>query len=169
MPALDALGVLWLEEPFAPHDYRSYMDASQLGAVPLAAGENHFTRFEFNRLIAEGAVQVLQPDLSKTGGITEALRIAAMASSEKLPIHPHTSASGLNMSASIHFLAAIDNPGYFEADVAKENLFRDALTSRPDLLDENGCVTPGDRPGLGVDVDEDFLRAHPGIEGPAYV
>ena len=169
MPALDALGVLWLEEPFAPHDYRSYMDASQLGAVPLAAGENHFTRFEFNRLIAEGAVQVLQPDLSKTGGITEALRIAAMASSEKLAIHPHTSASGLNMSASIHFLAAIDNPGYFEADVAKENLFRDALTSRPDLLDENGCVMPGDKPGLGVDVDEDFLRAHPGIEGPAYV
>ncbi|NYE25323.1 mandelate racemase/muconate lactonizing enzyme family protein [Pigmentiphaga litoralis] len=169
MPALDALDVLWLEEPFAPHDYRSYLDASQLGAVPLAAGENHFTRFEFNRLIAEGAVQVLQPDLSKTGGITEALRIAAMASSEKLAIHPHTSASGLNMSASIHFLAAIDNPGYFEADVAKENLFRDALTSRPDLLDENGCVMPGDKPGLGVDVDEDFLRAHPGIEGPAYV
>lgn len=169
MPALDALGVLWLEEPFAPHDYRSYLDASQLGAVPLAAGENHFTRFEFNRLIAEGAVQVLQPDLSKTGGITEALRIAAMASSEKLAIHPHTSASGLNMSASIHFLASIDNPGYFEADVAKENLFRDALTSRPDLLDDNGCVTPGDKPGLGVDVDEDFLRAHPGIEGPAYV
>ena len=169
MPAMQEHGVLWLEEPFAPHDYRSYLDAAKLGSVPLAAGENHFTRFEFNRLIADGAVQILQPDLSKTGGITEGLRIAAMASSEKLSIHPHTSASGLNMAASIHFLASIDNPGYFEADVAKENLFRDVLTTRPDLLDANGCVTPGDAPGLGIEVDEAFLRAHPVIEGPAYV
>ncbi|MEQ1517348.1 MAG: enolase C-terminal domain-like protein [Usitatibacteraceae bacterium] len=137
--------------------------------MPLAAGENHFTRFEFNRLIEARSVEILQPDLSKTGGITEVLRIAAMASAEKLSIHPHTLASGINMAASIHLLSAIENPGYFEADVAKENLFRDQLTSRPDLLDENGCVRPGEKPGLGVEVDEAFLAAHPVIEGPAYV
>lgn len=169
MPALREHDVLWLEEPFAPQDERSYRDAAALGGVPLAAGENHFTRFEFNRLIAQGSVQVLQPDLSKTGGITEGLRIAAMASAEKLEIHPHTSASGLNMAASIHLLASIDNPGYFEADVARENLFRDALTNRPDRLDADGCVLPGEAPGLGIEVDEAFLAAHPVIEGPAYV
>lgn len=169
MPALEANGVLWLEEPFSPHDYRSYQEAQRLGRVPLAAGENHFTRFEFNRLIEDGSITILQPDLSKTGGITEAQRIAALASSYKLPVNPHTSASGLNMAASIHLLAAIDNGGYFEADVARENLFRDQLTSRPDLLDENGCVRPSDAPGLGVEVDEAFLRAHPVIDGPAYV
>lgn len=114
-------------------------------------------------------MQVLQPDLSKTGGITEGLRIAAMASGEKLAIHPHTSASGLNMAASIHLLSAIENPGYFEADVARENLFRDQLTTRPDRLDADGNVMPGEAPGLGIEVDEDFLRAHPVIEGPAYV
>lgn len=92
-----------------------------------------------------------------------------MASAEKLPIHPHTLASGLNMAASMHVLCALDNPGYFEADVAKENLFRDVLTSRPDTLDAEGCVWPPDAPGLGIEVDEDFLRAHPVIEGPAYV
>lgn len=169
MPALEANDVLWLEEPFSPHDERSYREARQLGRVPLAAGENHFTRFEFNRVIEAGDIRILQPDLSKTGGITEAQRIAAMASSFKLPINPHTSASGLNMAASIHLLAAIDNGGYFEADVARENLFRDRLTSRPDLLDENGCVRPGEAPGLGVEVDEAFLKAHPVIDGPAYV
>lgn len=169
MPALEEMGVQWLEEPFAPHDYRSYRQAAALGKVPLAAGENHFTRFEFNRLIEEGAVQILQPDVSKAGGITEVMRIAAMASAEKLPIHPHTLASGLNMAGSIHLLCAIDNPGYFEADVAEENLFRDRLTSRPDQLDANGCVRPPEAPGLGVDVDEAFLAAHPVIEGPAYV
>lgn len=169
MPALQAHDVLWLEEPFAPQDVRSYRDAAALRGVPLAAGENHFTRFEFNRLIADGAVQVLQPDLSKTGGITEGLRIAAIASAEKLAIHPHTSASGLNMAASIHVLASIDNPGFFEADVARENLFRDVLTTRPDLLDADGCVLPGNAPGLGIEVNEEFLAAHPVIEGPAYV
>jgi len=169
MPALREFDALWLEEPFAPQDERSYRDAAALGGVPLAAGENHFTRYEFNRLIAQGAVSVLQPDLSKTGGITEGLRIAAMASAEKLEIHPHTSASGLNMAASIHLLASIDNPGYFEADAARENLFRDALTTRCDQLDADGCVLPGDAPGLGIEVDEAFLAAHPVIEGPAYV
>jgi D-galactarolactone cycloisomerase len=97
------------------------------------------------------------------------MRIAAMASAEKLPIHPHTLASGLNMAASMHLLCAIDNAGYFEADVAKENLFRDLLTNRPDVLDENGCVRPPETPGLGIEVDEKFLASHPVIEGPAYV
>lgn len=169
MPALLAHGVEWLEEPFPPQDYRSYEVASRFGGVPLAAGENHFTRYEFNRVLEEKAIQILQPDLSKAGGITEVLRIAAMASAYKLQIHPHTSASGINMAASIHLLAAIDNGGYFEADVAKENLFRDQLTSRPDLLDRDGCVHPPEAPGLGVEVDEAFLKAHPVIEGPAYV
>ncbi len=169
MPALAECDVAWLEEPFAPHDYRRYRDAKALGTTPLAAGENHFTRFEFDRVIEDGSITVLQPDLSKTGGITEAQRIAAMASAYKLPIHPHTSATGLNMSASLHLLSAIDNAGYFEADVAKENLFRDALTHRPDRLDADGCVRAPEGPGLGLEVDEDFLRSHPLIDGPAYV
>ncbi|MDB5842132.1 MAG: mandelate racemase [Herminiimonas sp.] len=169
MPALAAQGVLWLEEPFPPQDYRSYQTAHGFGGIALAAGENHYTRFEFNRVIEEKSITILQPDLSKTGGITEALRIAAMASAYKLSINPHTSASGINMAASIHLLASIENGGYFEADVAKENLFRDQLTSRPDLLDEDGCVRPPEAPGLGVEVDEDFLRSHPVIDGPAYV
>lgn len=169
MPAMEDLGVLWLEEPFAPHDWRSYRKAAETGGVPLAAGENHFTRFEFNRVIEEGAVRIVQPDLSKAGGITEVMRIAAMASAEKLQIHPHTLASGLNMASSIHLLCSIDNGGYFEADVAKENLFRDELTNRPDLLDQDGCVRPPEGPGLGIEVDEDFLKAHPLIDGPAYI
>ena len=137
--------------------------------VPLAAGENHYTRFEFSRLIEDGVIRILQPDLSKTGGITEALRISAMASAWKLPIHPHTSMTGLNMAASIHFLAAIDNGGYLEADASRNNLFRDRLVSTPYALDANGCVSPLEKPGIGVEVDEDFLVKHPVIEGPAYV
>lgn len=169
MPVLEDLGVRWLEEPFPAHDYRSYATARSFSTVPLAAGENHFTRFEFSRLIEENSVDIIQPDLSKSGGITECLRIAAMASAHKLQVNPHTSMSGINMAASIHFLAAIDNGGYFEGDVSKDNLFRDELTSRPYELAKDGTVRPLDGPGIGVEVDEEFLKAHPVIEGPGYV
>ena len=169
MPALDALNVGWLEEPFCAHDHASYKAATQFGRVPLAAGENHFTRFEFNRVIEDGAITILQPDLSKAGGITEMLRISAMASAYKLPINPHTCMTGINMAASIHFLAAIDNGGYFEGDVSKHNLYRDQLVQTPFQVDRNGDVWPLDEPGIGVEVDEAFLAAHPPIEGPGYI
>ncbi len=170
MPALEALGVGWLEEPFPPHDHRAYAQAAGFARLPLAAGENHYTRFEFHRLIEDRAVTILQPDLSKTGGVTEALRIAALASAWKLPIHPHTSMTGLNMAATVHLLAAIDNAGFFEGDVSRDNLFRDRLVHpAPYAVDAEGYVRPLEGPGLGLEVDEDFLRRHPVIEGPAYV
>lgn len=169
MPGLDGHGVGWLEEPFPAHDHRSYALAATFGRVPLAAGENHYTRFEFTRVIEDRVITILQPDLSKTGGVTEALRIAAMASAWKLSINPHTSMTGINMAASIHFLAAIDNAGYFEADVSKGNLFRDTLVGTPYTLGKDGCVRPLEKPGVGVEVDEEFLVKHPVIEGPSYV
>jgi D-galactarolactone cycloisomerase len=169
MPGYDDYDVGWLEEPFPAHDYESYALATSFGSVPLAAGENHYTRFEFNRLIEDGSVTILQPDLSKTGGITEALRVAHLASAWKLPINPHTSMTGLNMAATIHFLAAIDNGGYFEGDVSKSNLFRDELVSQPYQVGDDGCVRPLEGAGLGLQVDEKFLLAHPVIEGPGYV
>jgi len=169
MPAMDALDVGWLEEPFPAHDYRSYRAARGFGRTPLAAGENHYLRFEFNRVIEDGAITILQPDLSKCGGITEALRIAALASSWKLPIHPHSSMTGLNHAATIHFLCAIDNAGYFEADVSKSNTFRDELVQNPGRVDADGMVWPLEAPGIGCEVNEDFLAHHPAIEGPGYV
>ena len=169
MPAMDALDMGWLEEPFPPHDRRAYAQARGYGRTPLAAGENHFTRFEFAPLLDDGAIGVWQPDLSKCGGITEALRIAAIASAHKIPVHPHSSMTGINQAATIHFLCAIDNAGYFEADVSRGNLFRDALVATPWRIGADGRVRPGEAPGIGVEVDEDWLAAHPAIEGPGYV
>jgi len=169
MPTMDALDIGWLEEPFPAHDHFSYAQARAFGRTPLAAGENHYTRFEFTRVLEDRAITVWQPDLSKCGGITEALRIAAMASAYKIPVHPHSSMTGINQAASVHFLAAIDNGGYFEADVSKGNKFRDELCSEPWRIGADGCVRPLEKPGIGLEVDEDFLQAHPAIEGPGYV
>lgn len=169
MPGMDEYGVGWLEEPFPAHDYRSYIEAKSFGLTPLAAGENHYTRFEFNRVIEDGAITILQPDLCKTGGITEGLRIAALASAWKLPINPHSSMTGIGMAATIHFLCAIDNGGYFEGDVSRGNLFRDELGSKPYEVGKDGCVRPLEGNGLGLKINEEFLQKHPVIEGPGYV
>ena len=73
------------------------------------------------------------------------------------------------MAASIHVLAALDHPGYFEGDVSKNNLFRDVMVNEPYKVDAQGFVRPLEGPGLGLEVDEDFLIKHPVIEGPSYV
>ncbi len=170
MPAFEEANIGWLEEPFPAQDRRAYAAAAKLGRVPLAAGENHYTRYEFATLLEDGVVQFMQPDLSKTGGVTEAMRIAAMASAHKLSVNPHTSATAINMATSIHYLCAVDNPGYFEGDVTNLNPFRDEMTDKaPYTIDANGCVTAYDGVGIGLKIDLDFIREHPLIEGPCYV
>ena len=170
MPSFDEAGVSWLEEPFPPQDRKAYELARTLGRVPFAAGENHYTRYEFATLLDDGNVQFIQPDLSKAGGITESLRIAAMASAYKLTINPHTSATAINMGNTIHFLSAIDNPGYFEGDVTSLNPFRDEMMDKLAYqLDTDGCVTPYDGIGIGMKINLGFVKDHPLIDGPCYV
>ncbi|WP_151446751.1 mandelate racemase/muconate lactonizing enzyme family protein [Lacisediminimonas profundi] len=168
-PVLAEINAGWLEEPFACNDFASYRAAAAITPlVPIAAGENHFTRFEFAQMLEAGAVQVWQPDLSKTGGITEGLRIAAIASAWRIPLHAHSSATGINHAATLHFLAATENAGYFESCVSEYNPLRDMFGTVYEI-GADGCVEPPDRPGLGVDVDESVFEQFPLIEGPGYV
>lgn len=169
MPVMDELNIGWLEEPFPAHDHASYKQAAGYGRTPLAAGENHFTRYEFSRVLEDGVIRIWQGDLSKAGGVTECMRIAAMGSAFKIPFHPHSSMTGINQAASIHLLCAIDNPGYFEADISRANKFRDELCSLPWRIHPDGTVRPNEAPGIGVEVNEEFLVKHPAIEGPGYV
>jgi len=169
LPVLADIRAGWLEEPFACHDFASYREAAKITPlVPLAAGENHYTRFEFAQLLEAGAVQVWQPDLSKCGGITEGVRIAAIASAWRIPINPHSSATGLNHAATLHFMAATENSGYFEACVSKFNPFRDMFGTQFEI-GADGCVAPPTGPGLGVQVDEALFDRYPCIDGPGYV
>lgn len=163
LPRLAELGVRWLEEPFMPQERRRYQDAASLARVPLAAGENLFTRQEFANLIAEGAVTEIQPDLSKVGGITEGLRIAALALANGLEVHPHASMTAINAAATLHFLCAIEDGGYLESDVSKFNPLRDDLVLGQSRISVQGTFTPSEAPGLGIEVDEHFIREHPPI------
>lgn len=168
-PTLSECAVDWLEEPFAPHAWRDYVTAAGLTDCPLAAGENHYTRFDFERLAADGAVRVWQPDLSKTGGITEVVEIARLAAASDARLHPHTSLTPLNVSASLNVLSALAGPGYFEADVSVYNPLREALGHAPFTTDNEGSWRPPERPGLGVEVPHDIATRFPVIRGAGYV
>jgi L-alanine-DL-glutamate epimerase-like enolase superfamily enzyme len=169
LPVLADIRAGWLEEPFACNDFASYREAAKITPlVPIAAGENHFTRFEFAQMLEAGAVQVWQPDLSKTGGITEGVRIAAMASAWRIPVHAHSSATGLNHAATMHFLAATENAGYYEACVSKYNPFRD-MFGKTFEIGADGCAEPLDAPGIGLEIDEAVFKEFPLIDGPGYV
>ena len=168
LPALTQARAGWLEEPFPPYQDRRWRAAAEITTVPLAGGENCYTRYEFQRLVDAGCVSVVQPDLSRCGGITEGLRIAAEATAAGLPVCTHGCHTGLNMAASVHFLASIGNARYFEGDGSTDNPLRTQACSASYELGPAGTVTPLPGPGLGVDVDEDFIRAHPVTEGPAW-
>ena len=166
---LDELAAGWLEEPFPAHDFRNYRALAGHGRTPLAAGENHYLLADFDRLADDGVVRLWQPDLSKCGGITEALRIAALAHAHGISVHPHTSVTGLNVAASLHFLSALPNAGYFEADHARYNPLRTLLCSPVVGLAPDGTFTPPPGSGLGVEVDEAALRHFPAVRGAGYV
>lgn len=166
---LAACDVSWLEEPFPAQAYDNYCSLSTRTKVPLAAGENHYTRFDFMRMRDDDSITIWQPDLSKCGGLTEALRIAELAKGNDIKIHPHTSLTGINMAASIHFLSAIDNAGYFEADVSVYNPFRDELTGKGHQVLNNGTVQALDQPGIGIRINDATLADYPVIAGPGYI
>ncbi len=169
LPVLADIEAGWLEEPFACNDFSSYREAAKITSlVPIAAGENHYGRFEFAQLREAGAVQIWQPDLSKCGGITEGLAIAAMASAYRIPMHTHSSATGINHAATIHFMAAIENSGYFEACVSHFNPLRDMFGTTFEI-GADGCVEPLDKPGIGLEIDESLFAKYPLIDGPGYV
>lgn len=169
LPVLADIKAGWLEEPFACNDFSSYREAAKITSlVPIAAGENHYGRFEFAQLREAGAVQIWQPDLSKCGGITEGLAIAAMASAYRIPMHTHSSATGINHAATIHFMAAIENSGYFEACVSHFNPLRDMFGTTFEI-GADGCVEPLDKPGIGLEIDESLFTKYPLIDGPGYV
>ena len=166
--ALDELAVGWLEEPFSAQDFRHWRALSSVGRTPLAAGENHYLCADFERMADDGVIRLWQPDLSKCGGITEARRIAALAAPLGVPLHPHTSVTGLNVAASLHFLAALPAPGYFEADFSSHNPLRTALCWPVAAPDAQGCFTPPAGPGLGIEIDEAALPHYPVIRGAGY-
>lgn len=161
--------VYWLEEPFTPDNLQAYADLARRTPVPIAGGENHYTRQAFRDLFSQGCISIAQADCTKAGGLSEVKKIMDMAAAWHLWAAPHTSHTIISTAASVHLLAALSNALIFEADVGDINPFRTDLAG-PGAYDVvDGHVEPRDAPGLGLEIDEAVLRAHPGIPGPCYI
>jgi L-alanine-DL-glutamate epimerase-like enolase superfamily enzyme len=148
---LEANKVFWYEEPFQPEDLDSYVALRGTVGVPVAAGENEFTAGGFDELIRNRAVDIVQPDASRCGGVSEVWKVAKMARDAGLNFAPHTWSDAVAVIANAHVVAAMDNGVTVEIDQTG-NPFIEQLLVEP-LTIEDGQLTLSDRPGLGVELD----------------
>ncbi len=148
------LGVYWLEDPFAPDDYESYRRLRVAG-LRIAAGEEECTPQGFERLMATGGIDVVQPDPSRAGGLTGCMRVAERAESLGIALAPHAWSSPIVRAAALHLCVATPhalmlefsrNPSPFEP------LFDTGIVRK------DGFIAPVARPGLGVEFNVDAAR-----------
>jgi D-galactarolactone cycloisomerase len=152
----------WLEEPIVPEDLDGYRRLAQLSPIRLAAGESEFTASGARDLIASRALGVIQPDVARSGGITETRRIASLAHAFHTAYAPHVGFSGaICVAASLHLAAAMPNFLTFEC-MFFANPLRDALTRTPvgaaEALTPEGLPVP-QGPGLGIEIDRAALAS----------
>jgi L-alanine-DL-glutamate epimerase-like enolase superfamily enzyme len=142
----------WFEEPVHPDDFKGAVKVAEALDMPVAAGENTFTRYGFRELIDAAAAEVVQADPNTCGGISEWLKIAALASANHLPMAPHG-----NAAVGCACVAAVENGLITEH---YPSAFRNELVEPPEF--RNGRILLSDEPGLGIVWREEEIRRRVG-------
>jgi len=155
-PALADLGVEWLEEPLTGDRPEELDELARRTGMALATGENVYGAAAFTPYLTGDGVRILQPDLSKVGGVTEYLRVLDAARSAGRAVYPHLYNGAVATAATVQAGASNPDPSLIEWDV-RANPLRQAANS---LLTEHGTVHVPDRPGLGIDLDQRQLTAY---------
>lgn len=145
----------FVEELLHPEDYDGYARVAEAVDVPVACGEQEATEWGFHRLIYEGKVDVLQPDLTRCGGFTAARKIVHMAQLANRLVIPHSWSSDLLTAASLHLNAFQRRPVLVEFNTSHGPLSRDLVRDPLRLVDGHVAVPSG--PGLGVEVNEETV------------
>jgi L-alanine-DL-glutamate epimerase-like enolase superfamily enzyme len=147
--------LLWFEEPVTADDHRGLAEVRAGTTVPIAIGESEFTRHDFLDVAQRGGADVFQPDLAICGGISEAMRIGAIASAYNLRLAPHLWTGALAFAAGLHVTAACPAGWILEYSLGANPLLHELARERFTVVD--GEIEIPDRPGLGVTIDEDFV------------
>ena len=155
--ALEPYSPLWFEEPVPPDAIEEMACVAQAVRIPVATGERLTTKAEFAQILRAGAASILQPALGRAGGIWEMKKVAAIAEVHNVQMAPHLYAGPVEWAANLHLATSI--PNLLMAETI-ETPFHDALIKGM-IRVEDGFVSLGDAPGLGIEVDEDLARAHP--------
>ena len=160
----ERIGIYWMEEPFPPEaidDYRRLCDST---ALRIAAGEQDVGRWTFRRLIWDAHLDVIQPDISRVGGLTEAKRVSYMAHEVNRICVPHAFRTGVLVAACLHLIAAIPNSAFLEFSVTESALRREILVEPFKAV--NGRVAVPTKPGLGIEINPETVRAYSVAAGP---
>jgi L-alanine-DL-glutamate epimerase-like enolase superfamily enzyme len=146
----------FVEEPVMTDDRVGLAEVRAASPLPIAAGESEFTRFDFAELIDRRAVDVLQPDLSITGGFSEGLKIAALSEAHRLELSPHCWGSAISFRAALTLAFASSAGVYMEVPMGADPLLREMAAIDLELKD--GTLGPPAGPGWGVEPDPDFVK-----------
>jgi L-rhamnonate dehydratase len=155
---LEELDLAWVEEPIVPDDYDGYAEIRRSVPTRISGGEHEFTRWGYLELLKRGCVDIVQPDVNRMGGITEARKVWALCSAYNVPVIPHS-----NQAHNAHLIvSSLSSPliEYFPKGSIRAGytFYSELFRGEPEAHD--GYVGLSDRPGLGIELDEDVLAEY---------
>jgi galactonate dehydratase len=154
---LEPFKLLFLEEPVPPENIEAMRDIRESTKTPIACGENLFLRYGFRAVLEKQAADILEPDIQKCGGLLEARRIADMAHTYYVPLAPHCVVSPIGTMASCHVCAAIPNFLVLEWHWLQHLRLWKEFAKEGDII-EKGFITVADRPGIGLEMNDEAAR-----------
>jgi galactonate dehydratase len=155
--ALEPFRLMWLEEPVPPEDIDAMADIRHSTSTPIACGENLYLRWGYTQLLQKRAVDIIQPDFQKVGGIAEAQKVANLAQAFYIPVAPHCVVSPIGVMATAH--ACTTFPNFLACEwhwINHLDLWKSWVREGEIIV--NGYVTPTEKPGLGVEMDEEVAK-----------
>ena len=164
--ALEELDIYWFEEPLSPDNIKGMAEMANALDIRIAAGEAEFSPYGFRDLFTNRAIDVVQPNISRAGGVTAGRHIAAMSHAFHIPYAPHTgSCSAVCLAATLQFAVALPNFLIFEYmqsdwSASQPNPLRHDLLRTPAEVFKDGHMVVPETPGIGADIDEDVLDNH---------
>ncbi len=158
--ALEPYELLWLEDPISPDNIDGYERVRDATSIPLAAGERVSGVFGERELIVRGLVDIIQPDTGRAGGISQMKKIAALAEAHHVMVAPHSGSLGpVAEYAALHLMASIPNAMVLER--IEDDWEGRARTIVPHPVQKDGALPVPNGPGLGCDIDEEFVARYP--------
>lgn len=150
---------MFVEEPLRPENVEAMAEVRSKSPVPIATGEMLYTKWEFRDLLRVRGADIIQPDICVCGGVTEMKKIAALAEAEYVTIAPHNPMGPLATAVNAQFAATTPNFCILEYHVDTESPRRDLVREPYRLVD--GYLELPDRPGFGVELNEEYIASHP--------
>lgn len=159
---LEQFKPMWFEEPVPPNNIEALKAVRDKSPVAISAGERLYTRFDYNPLFAARAADYIQPDVSHAGGIMELKKIAAIAESNYIPFAPHNPSGPVANAATLQLAACC--PNFCILEIMYSDVDYRKFVTDERLVYENGRIRIGDKPGLGIELNEEECLKHPYAE-----